>query len=111
MTRRLLAIARERPEIAVAAARAEWELTSTKSQDRTPVETGDLRRSHRVDAKREGTDIVATITVGGPAASYAVFVHENLQATHPVGQAKFLESAVTEDKAGLISRLAKRMGL
>lgn len=28
----------------------------------------------------------------GYTASYAIYVHENLQAQHPVGQAKFLET-------------------
>src|SRR4051812_27581493 len=29
--------------------------------------------------------------VVGVTAAYAIYVHENLQAVHPVGQAKFLE--------------------
>ncbi len=32
----------------------------------------------------------------GYTAAYAIFVHENLQAHHPVGQAKFLEQPLRE---------------
>lgn len=35
------------------------------------------------------------VTVGYTAA-YAVFVHENLEAFHPIGQAKFLETPMRE---------------
>jgi hypothetical protein len=40
---------------------------------------------------------------------YAVYVHENLQAHHPVGQAKFLESAMTEAAPTLAERVAARV--
>lgn len=33
---------------------------------------------------------------GKPASYYAVYVHEDLQAQHPVGKAKFLEDPVRE---------------
>ena len=49
---------------------------------------------------REAAD--ASVAVGF-AADYAIYVHENLQAHHPVGQAKFLESAAREGEAQLRS--------
>jgi hypothetical protein len=34
----------------------------------------------------------------GYTADYAIYVHENLQARHPIGQAKFLEQPMREHK-------------
>src|SRR6059036_477727 len=55
-----------------------------------PVDTGALRASGFVD----GPDAAGTVTLGfgGPAAPYAVIVHEDLTVTHKVGQAKYLET-------------------
>lgn len=94
-----------------AALRAELEIEATESQQRTPVATGALRRSTRVTVQGEGMETIGTIAVGGPAAPYAVYVHENLHAHHPVGQAKFLESTVTESAPFLAARIAKRVEL
>ncbi len=58
----------------------------------TPVDTGTLRRSQKVTNKKVGIDEVSVEVRAD--TDYAVYVHENLQARHPQGQAKFLESAV-----------------
>ena len=68
-------------------------VTLTKAISYTPVATGALRNSGQVNI--EGNDVV--ISFGGPAAPYAIYVHEDLYAAHPVGQSKFLERAVMED--------------
>lgn len=82
------------------------ELTRTKAVRRTPLETGALRASSFVRvADRNAVEIV----FGGPGAPYAIYVHENLNARHPVGQAKFLESAVQEDAAAFAEAIAKDM--
>jgi len=77
----------------------------------TPVETGALRASH--ETKRPRTDsggtIVVDIVVGGPSAPYALYVHENLDANHEVGQAKFLETAVLASQPTFASNVAKRL--
>lgn len=44
----------------------------------------------RAKAAKALKDNAASVSVGY-TQSYAIFVHENLAATHPVGQAKFLE--------------------
>ena len=41
--------------------------------------------------KESGQDAIVGFT-----ANYAIYVHENLQAHHPVGQAKFLEDPLRE---------------
>lgn len=40
---------------------------------------------------------------------YAVYVHENLEAYHPIGEAKFLEHAMQETSAKLIKYLQREM--
>ena len=53
-----------------------------------------------------------SVTVGY-TAEYSIHVHENLEARHPVGQAKFLESAAREmaQQAGaLVARVVKSGG-
>lgn len=68
----------------------------TKAKQLTPVDTGALRSSGLVTAKGKG----AELSFGGAASSYAIYVHENLRAAHPVGQAKFLETALNEWQSG-----------
>jgi hypothetical protein len=58
-----------------------------------PVATGTLRNSgHVTPPQEEGSDTSVDLVFGGPAAPYAVYVHEDLKAKHTVGQAKYLES-------------------
>jgi hypothetical protein len=55
--------------------------------------------------------IYALIVAGGPAAPYAIYVHEDLEAIHPVGQAKFIESVLLESRPFMAARIAKRIDL
>lgn len=88
------------------------ELIMTEAKLRTPVDTGALRNSGLVDGPEKGPNgYVVALTFGGPSLPYAIHVHENLQAAHPIGQAKFLESTVTEASAGLAARIAEDIGL
>jgi hypothetical protein len=83
-----------------------------ESMRRTPVDTGALRGSHETSKpEQDGQDVSVRITVGGPAAPYAVPVHENLDAFHKVGQAKFLESTILESRSSMAERIAKRIDL
>lgn len=50
-------------------------------------------QSLRDRAKRQPTYTDLQV---GYSASYAIYVHENLEAHHPIGQAKYLESAVRQ---------------
>jgi hypothetical protein len=89
----------------------------TESIQRTPVKTGALRGSHTLDGPHRGfgvfggNDIEVVIRVGGVAAPYAVIVHEDLEAFHKVGQAKFLESTIHESARFFAARIAKRVQL
>ena len=66
-----------------------------QSQYLVPVDTGALRASGTITKRvrlRGGDKMVLHITYGGPAASYALEVHENLFARHESPtSAKYLE--------------------
>ena len=94
---------------------------ATQAKRLTPVDTGALRSSaHVTPPEINGSILTVTIGYGGPAGSgnqgdtnsvdvgYAVLVHENLTAHHPVGQAKYLEQPVLEAMRTLEAELARR---
>lgn len=102
----------EIPEEVARALYQEALVEQKESMRRTPVDTGALRASHETQRPViAGRNISVSILVGGPAAPYAIPVHENLEAHHPVGQAKFLESTIRESGPHLPARLAKRIDL
>jgi hypothetical protein len=45
----------------------------------------------------------------GRQAPYAIYVHENPDAIHPVGQWKFMESVIDESRPHMAERLAARI--
>lgn len=65
-----------------------------KAQDLTPVDTGALRSSAFTEADRQGKNLSVVV---GFEEEYAIYVHENLEAHHDVGQAKFLEQPLREN--------------
>ena len=90
----------------------EAEIEMTEAKRRTPVLTGVLRASGHVRPPvREGETVSVTLAFGGPAAPYAVYVHENLEAWHKTGQAKFLESVLLESAKHLADRVGRRLSL
>lgn len=92
------------------ALRAEAEIEMTEAKKRTPVQTGALRGSgHVTGPDQVGADIVVKLAFGNASVDYAVKVHENLEAFHRVGQAKFLESVILESAAYLAQRVANRI--
>lgn len=57
-----------------------------------PVDTGALRSTGSVKPSViAGDSVTVEMGFGGPAAPYALIVHERLGAHHPIGQAKYLE--------------------
>jgi hypothetical protein len=109
--RRLERLAKQMPNEVARALYEELQIERQESMRRTPVDTGALRGSHEVSVEQTGRDIVGRITVGGVAAPYAIWVHENLEAFHPVGEAKFLERTILESKPFLARRIAHRIDL
>ena len=122
---KLLARLRREPrDIAQATAAAlyvEAEQTIAEAKELTPVDTGALRSSGHVQVP-EITDRGVTVALGfggvagggNDGVGYAVYVHENLTAHHPVGQAKFLEVPVNKRRTGfadrLVARVSRRLG-
>jgi hypothetical protein len=74
-----------------------------------PVDLGNLKNSGHVSPpENDGAGIVVIVGFGGPAASYALEVHEDLQTHHEVGRAKYLEIPFLERVQDLPQRLAER---
>ena len=63
--------------------------------ERTPVETGDLRKSQQREVEVHPGFVEGEISYNkNGKAPYAGFVHEIADAHHPVGEFKFLEKAL-----------------
>lgn len=106
LLQRLQRVGGNLPAVVGPALYREGEAIMTAAKRRTPFKTGALRASGTVlPPEQQGSSVVVTLGFGGPAVNYAVFVHENLSAIHPSGEAKFLERPVDEARAGLEQRL------
>jgi hypothetical protein len=91
---------------------AEAQIEMTEAKRRTPVDTGALRASGEVSKPVvSGREISVLLQFGGSAAGYAIYVHENLEAVHPVGQAKYLESVLLESAPFMAERVGRRIEL
>lgn len=106
---------RQAPDLAMQALKAalfeEQSAVIAEAQARTPVDTGVLRASGTVlPPEQTGTKVTVEAGFGGAAAAYAIPVHENMGASHAVGQAKFLESSFLERAPKIPSNVAKRVG-
>ena len=74
------------------------------SKPLVPVDTGFLRQSGHVQPPQiVGNRVTVTL---GYAAEYAIYVHENLNARHKVGIAKFLEVPFRAWKQGGLQAIA-----
>ena len=88
----------------------EGEGIMAQSKQIVPVDLGTLRSSGHVQLPvRRGNQIIVTLGYGGPAAPYAVKVHEDLQAFHKVGTAKYLSLPFKQAARGIPNRLATRL--
>jgi hypothetical protein len=77
------------------------------AQSLTPVDTGFLQSSATDEpAELRGTKVTKRI---GFNAEYAVFVHEDLNAHHDVGQAKYLEASVRNNASKFAPFVAERV--
>lgn len=112
LAHRLLAVADKVPNAAGAALYAEAEIEMKEAKRRTPVATGALRASGYVDQPNISRgDINVILGFGGAARAYAIEVHENLEAWHRVGQAKYLESVLWESEPHMLKRVARRLNI
>lgn len=126
MTSFIRKVAAKFPDKVEAALYQEAQVDMTESKRRCPVaipawyiaegygkyrgNPGTLRGSGRVsEPVRTWRKISVTLSYGGAAIQYAVFVHEILTNRHPVGQAKYLESVINESRATMAGRVAARL--
>lgn len=112
MKARLDAILGSLPHKIDAALYAEAEIEMAESKRRVPVDTGVLRGSSFVEEPTtDGRTHSVVMGYGGAASAYAVVVHEDMDAFHPVGEAKFLEGPLRESAPYLADRIARRIEL
>lgn len=83
------------------------EIIFAESQELVPVLTGALKSSGRIVEDPEGNYIAYGDDLGG--VDYATYVHEDLTAFHPNGQAKYLEIPMLHNAQLLQELIAKRM--
>ena len=116
MVAKIKAIATDFPDRVGAALYQEALIEATEMKRRTPVDTrpnaphpGNLRNSiHVEEPQRIGKRIWVMIATGAQAL-YAIFVHEDPDAFHPVGQWKYMESVINESRAYMAKRIAARL--
>ena len=118
MKRKLERVAREHPERLARAEYAEMQIEATEMKRRTPVDTtpdaphpGLLRNGIHVEQPQIEGNRVSTIVATSPQTPYDIYVHENPDAIHPIGQWKFMESVLNESAPHMGRRLATRMRL
>jgi hypothetical protein len=110
LSRRLSARGDHMLRAGAAALYREGELMMTEAKLLTPVDKGALHNSGFAHPpERVSWGYLVTIGFGGPAAPYALIVHEDLEAAHTVGQAKYLETAVLRALPGLAERIAREL--
>lgn len=93
-----------------AAQMAETEIEAKEARRQTPVDEGTLRGTvHAEGPIWEGDTCVTEVVAGGPAADYAIIVHEDLDAYHAVGNAKYIERPLMESMPFMAKRIAARI--
>ena len=103
----ILKLKGEMPDKIMNALAEEGKIELKEMKKRTPVRTGELQKSlvmtgpHR-DGRRIWIEFVTPVP-------YALFVHEDLEAFHANGQAKFIESVLQESRPFMADRIAKRL--
>jgi len=108
----LLNVATITPKKAAAAVYQVGNEALTESKKRTPVDTGDLKRSGQIDAPVvSGNEISVRMGYGDTAVDYALIVHENTTANHPSGQHHYLSSVIDELRPDFLSKVEERLKL
>jgi hypothetical protein len=112
MVATLKAIAKQFPDDVGKALYQEAQIEATEMKRRTPVDTGMLRASiHTEGPERESGRIIKIIFATGANVPYAIYVHEDPDAFHKVGEWKFMESVIKEAAPWMAERVGKRLNL
>lgn len=95
-----------------AAADAEMAIEMNESANKAPYLTGALRDSKRqIPASWSDRKLTAGFTFGNDVVDYAAAVHEDLEAIHTTGEAKFAESTLRESSRHMARRIGVRIRL
>lgn len=90
----------------------ETELEAKECKRVVPVKTGTLKGTiHVTGPFKAGKRIWTFVVAGGPAADYAKVVHEDLEALHSNGEAKYIERPLNASRPYMKARVAKRIDL
>lgn len=82
-------------------------MADAKDKDEVPVDLGTLRSTGHVQPPRnESGGIVVRAGFGGPAAGYALKVHEDLDVRHTTGKARYLADPFNRRSDGMDDRMA-----
>jgi hypothetical protein len=118
MRRRIANVMTQQPKRVLAAFKMEAEIEVTEMKRRTPVDItenaphpGNLRNSLHAEEPMYNGRTYEIIIASGNQAPYAIYVHENPDAYHPIGQWKFMESVLNESRPYMGSRVARRIKL
>lgn len=106
---KLKALGRNWPLVVEKALRQEASLVMDDAHDRTPIDLGTLRGTYALDVKRTKGRITAILQVGGPAAPYAIHVHERPELKHTVGEAFYLKNAIDAVRHSISERIGARI--
>ena len=75
-------------------------IVMTEAKKRAPVDFGTLKGSGYVTLpRRQGGETIVEVGFGGAAKAYAKRQHEELSYRHEVGEAKYLENAISHTEA------------
>ena len=96
MTKKLRAIRAKLPDAIADLNRGNARAILGLSQPLVPVDTGDLKRSGRVEPGPNGA---AVLIYGGGKIDYAGVVHYRLDVNHPVGQAQYVGQPLRTERS------------
>lgn len=106
----------EHPEEFAKALHEEMEIEVTEMKRRCPVDVtphaphpGNLRASIHTEEPEIRGNQISVVAATGSQAPYGIYVHENLEAHHVIGEAKFMESVLNESAPYMNQRIAARV--
>ncbi len=110
MRRRLTILADVAAEEFAEAAFEEYKIEAKEARRITPVDTGSLRETvEAFEPEIHSKIIYAGLQAGGDDVNYAVYVHEDMEAFHPVGQAKYLATPLFASGPDMPRRIGARI--
>lgn len=109
-------IAKKFPDDVMKAMYAEGQIEVTEMKRQCPVDTrehaphpGNLRASIHVERPTRRGSTITILFATGMQAPYAIYVHEDPDAIHPIGKWKFMEDPLKESMPFMAQRIGARI--